>query len=400
MLGFLVLVVRGEHPERFINLATMRGVALWDVIRVNPDTILVKVAARSFGSLRHIARRTKVRVRIRAKRGLPFILQRLRHRGMLVAGAITFCLLLYLFSSLVWTVDVVGTKQLDALYVRQVAASAGLYPGNLRVLVNGKAVADRLMREMPGIAFAEVDFRGTQASVRIYEKLLPLPSLDTAHIVATKAGVIKDVLALKGLPMVKDGDVVRASQILISGIIAPPPPPKTAGSPPAQYKPRYVEAQGIVRARVWYRCYAEALRDELVEQKTGRVTNIVSIRIAGKEIIIKGPPSIPYLLYDLKENKRKLPRWRNITLPVEFVTIRVDEIRRFLVRRSYDDALQLAAQRAQTTLAGQIPAGAVVADRQLKVVNTDMNRVGVQLTVETLEEIGTPQQFVPPKGVN
>ena len=130
VLGFLVLTVRGEHPERFLNLATMRGVALWDVLWVNPETILVKVAARSFRPLRHIARRTKVRVRIRTKHGLPFILQRLRRRWMLVGGAITFCLLLYLLSSLIWTVDVSGTRQLDP--------APGPPGGRLRRAVSGK----------------------------------------------------------------------------------------------------------------------------------------------------------------------------------------------------------------------------------------------------------------------
>ena len=232
MLGFLVLVVRGEHPERFINLASMRGVVLWDVIWVNQETILVKVAARSFKPLRHIARRTNAKVRIRVKGGLPFVLQRLRRRRMLTGGAITFCLLLYLFSSLIWTVDVIGTRQLDPAEVRREAASAGLYPGNLRFLVDGKDVADRLMLEMPGIAFAEVDFRGTQASIRIYERISPQPSLGAANIVAVKDGVIRDILVLAGAPQVKEGDLVRAGQVLISGIIAPPPPPETEGAPP------------------------------------------------------------------------------------------------------------------------------------------------------------------------
>lgn len=399
MLGFLVLAVKGEHPERFINLASMRGVALWDVIWVDQETMLVKAPARSFAALRHIARRTNAKVRIRAKGGLPFVLRRLRRRSMLTVGAVTFCLLLYLLSSLIWTVDVVGTRQLDPAQVRREAASAGLYPGNLRSLVNGKDVADRLMREMPGIALAEVDFRGTQASIRIYERVSPEPSLGAANVVAVKDGVIRDLLVLAGAPQVKEGDLVRAGQILISGIIAPPPPPKTEGAPsppPAPVEPRYVNAQGIVRARVWYRCYAEVPLEQVVDQKTGRHATIVSIRLANKEIIIKGPPAIPYLLYNLTENKRKLPQWRNITFPVEFVTIRAEEIRRFLVRRSYDEALRLAVRQAQTAMTGQLPAGAVVTDQQSRVVNTDVGRAGVLLTVETLEEIGVPQQFAPP----
>jgi similar to stage IV sporulation protein len=399
IMGFLVLVVRGEHPERFINLAASRGVTLWDAARLDPETILVKVPARSFRPLRHIARRARVRVNIRAKRGLPFFLQDLRRRWMLAAGGIAFFLLLCLLSSLIWTVDVAGTSQIDPELVRRTAASAGLYPGNLRFLVDGKDVADHLMRELPGISFAEVDFRGTQASIRIFEKVLPPPSLRAAHIVAAKSGVIKDVLVLTGLPQVKEGDTVQAGQVLISGIVAPSQPPAAEGAPqpPApKYEPLYVEARGIVRARVWYRTYAEVPFEEIVEEKTGGVTSIVCIRMAGKEIIIKGPAAIPYALYDVSEKKRKLPQWRNITLPVEFVTIRAEEIRRYRLRRSYDEALSLASQRAQAALAGQLPAQASVAGRQLKAVGASTGGVGVQFTVETLEDIGTLQQFAPP----
>ncbi len=406
--GFLVLAIRGEHPERMINLALMRGVALWDVVWVNQQTLLVKVTARSFKPLRHIARRTRCSMQIRAKRGLPFIMHRLRHRRMLVVGAVTFFMILFFLSSLVWSVEITGTKQLSEAQVRRVAADAGIYPGSLRWLVNRKDAADYLMRKLPGIAFAEVDFQGTRASIDIYEKVLPEPALGPSHIVAAKDGVISSLLVLAGTPQVKEGDVVHAGQLLISGIIAPSSPPpggagtaSTSGHPQLpQSSPLYVQARGVVRARVWYRGYAEAPTEELVERKTGSVTTIVSIRMANKEIIIKGPPSIPYPLYSLTESKVSLPQWRNINLPVEFVTIRAEEIQRFLLRRSYDEALQLAVERAQESLAGQIPPQAAVTRRSVRVVVADGDRVGVQLTVETLEDIGESQQFAPsPSGL-
>jgi hypothetical protein len=41
----------------------------------------------------------------------------------------------------------------------------------------------------------------------------------------------------------------------------------------------------------------------------------------------------------------------------------------------------------------------VASSRLLQVVNKVMNRIGVQLMAEALDEIWTPEQFVPPKGV-
>ncbi len=84
-------------------------------------------------------------------------------------------------------------------------------------------------------------------------------------------------------------------------------------------------------------------------------------------------------------------------MPVELDTIRAEEIRRFLIRRSYNEALDLATRRAQAGLASQLPAGAAVTDHQLKVIVADMDHVGVLLTVETLEDIGVPQPFTPPE---
>jgi similar to stage IV sporulation protein len=396
--GFLVLVIRGEHPERMINLSLMRGVVLWDVVWVDRQTLTVKVTGRSFRPLRHIARRTRCRIRIRDKHGLPFILHRLRRRWMLVGGTVIFCLILFFLSSLIWTVEITGTKQLSDAQVRRAAVDAGLCPGHLRWLVNAKEASDILMRELPGVAFAEVSFHGTRATIRIYEKVLPPPPLGPCNIVAGKDGVVSEIMVLAGSPQVKEGDVVHTGQLLISGVIAAPaPPPAAAGAPPPpRSEPLYVQAQGMVRAQIWYRGYAEAPREELVEQKTGNVTTIVSIRMANKEIIIKGPPSIPYALYSLTETKRSLPQWRNINVPVELVTVRAEEMRRWMLRRSYDQAVQLAVLQAQESLAGQIPARAAVIQRRLRVVVADEKHVGVQLTIETLEEIGAPQQFAPP----
>ena len=48
IFGYLSLVVKGPHPERFINLAFTRGVYLWDLNWTSPDTLIVKVYAHSF----------------------------------------------------------------------------------------------------------------------------------------------------------------------------------------------------------------------------------------------------------------------------------------------------------------------------------------------------------------
>jgi len=396
IFGYLSLMVRGPHPERFINLAFTRGVYLWDLNWTSPDTLIVKVYAHSFRALRHIARQSGCRVRIRKKRGLPFLINRFRHRRMLLIGGFVFVLLLYLLSSFIWTLEIEGAKRVSQDKVRRLAAEQGLKPGNFRYQVDREQVIIHLLRELPEISYAEVEV-GPRSRIRITEKVRAPKGQGNCHIVAKKDGVIDTVLALTGQPMVKEGDLVKKGQILISGAIYPPEPEPDPNNqePPAPQGPvKYVQAQGVVYARIWYRFYGEALRDEVVEEETNRTVRIYCIRLGGKEITIKGPDRIPFKYYRTKTTWSRLPQWRNIKVPVEFVTIEAKEIKRVRVQRSFEEAKKLAADRARDQAVKKLPKGAEPVSRQYKVIGTkDDDPVRVLLTVETKEEIGVARPF-------
>ncbi|MGB9792872.1 MAG: sporulation protein YqfD, partial [Thermacetogeniaceae bacterium] len=105
---------------------------------------------------------------------------------------------------------------------------------------------------------------------------------------------------------------------------------------------------------------------------------------------------IPYRFYRLRVKRLKIPKWREITFPVEFATIEAEEYRRVWVRRSEEEALRLAVERASRKMAEILPAHATVARRFWKpVVSGDAGLVAVVLTVETIEEIGVRKEFRP-----
>lgn len=399
LFGYLVLLVQGVHTERFINLAFTRGIHLWDLNWSSPDTLTVKVDARSFRTLRHVARQSNCRIRILEKRGLPFVVFRFRRRRMLLAGALIFCLLLYLLSSVIWTVEIGGTQKIAAARVKDLAAVKGLKRGSFCFQAQREQVENYLLRELPGISYVEVKV-GPRSQIKIVEKMVPPPAQGPCHIVAKKDGVIDSILALNGQPQVKEGDMVRKGQLLISGAIYLPLPAADSADPkppPAARKPlRYVSAQGIVYGKLWYRFYGEVLRNEVAEEKTGRKERIYCINMGGKEIIIKGPQKIAYQYYRSQTWKSIFPRWRNKTLPVEFVTIEAEEIRHVCLRRSFEEAVDVAAGRAREKENKGIPKGAVPVKRQYRVIGTrDDNPVRVVLTVETREDIGVIRGFTP-----
>ncbi|HBG22166.1 MAG TPA: sporulation protein YqfD, partial [Peptococcaceae bacterium] len=124
---------------------------------------------------------------------------------------------------MIWTVDVSGTRKLSTARVKELAAAEGLKQGNLCFRVSRDQVENHLMRQLPEISYVEVEVH-PRATVKVVEKKEPAPSQGPCHIVAKKEGVIDSILALEGQTMVKEGDLVRKGQVLISGAIYPPPP--------------------------------------------------------------------------------------------------------------------------------------------------------------------------------
>ncbi|MGB9825829.1 MAG: sporulation protein YqfD, partial [Desulfofundulus sp.] len=92
IIGYLSITVRGEAPEKFINMAVARGIFLWDITRLGEHTVRAKVRLSAVRPLRHIARRTRCRFHITRRAGLPFLWMRLARRKALVLGAVLFIL--------------------------------------------------------------------------------------------------------------------------------------------------------------------------------------------------------------------------------------------------------------------------------------------------------------------
>lgn len=69
--GYVKIRVWGFAPQRFINLCSNKGILLWNIEK-QEDVYTMCIGLRSFYELRPIARKTKVRVVISERYGLPF----------------------------------------------------------------------------------------------------------------------------------------------------------------------------------------------------------------------------------------------------------------------------------------------------------------------------------------
>lgn len=406
LTGYVTVVIRGAAPERLINMASSRGIWLWNIKWISQDRIMASIRLSGLRPLRHIARETGCRFSIGGRHGFPFFISRIRRRKTMAVGAVLFLALLYMLSSFIWFVEVTGNTTVTDADVLKVARQAGLFPGvlkwNLDTFKVEKAIQDRL----PKVFWAGVHIKGTRAVVEIAEKTLPPEGEDDnpTHIVAVKAGLIKEILVLKGHPVVEEGQTVKKGQILISGEIPPPEVNEETGKQegtgkerPRDEHPRYVHARGIVHARVWYEGYGEVELVETGVRRTGNEISRVCMKIGDREIILAGPKKIPFNKFDKDVVTKRLPAWRNINLPVEINTERYFELESFKEKRSYNEARKKAVEMAIFEAKSKLPGNAKIIGRKVEEIKVGHreNMVRMKVLIETLEEIGVEEPFKP-----
>jgi len=398
--GTITLVVQGTGLEKFINMAVSRGIHLWDITRLGPDRMQVKVRLSGFRPLRHIGRRSQCRIHVQGKGGVPFIFSRLKRRRMLGLGAITFLVTLFVFSSLIWSIEITGSKNIPPQRIIQAAESGGVKIGTAKWQIDTEILEKHIRREIPELAFVGVEIRGTRIIIDVAEKKFANPQdKRPAHLVAAKKGMIKEILVVAGQPMVKEGDIVHKGQVLISGVITPEVPQQVYGQgelvpkPPQEVK--YVKAKGIIRARTWYKGYGEGKVINTGTKLSGRNIERLSIKIGTKEIILRGPEKIPFKQYRYKAVTKTPAGWRNIKIPVEVISTIYYELIPFREDVGRDGARSLAEQQAMEAIEKRMLPGARIIDRQVTEVDTgDENLVRVSITIEAVENIGISKIIV------
>ena len=358
MKGYLVIRLCGPNPERVINMAMSRGIGIWDIIQEKEGCLLFKIRLGGFKALRFLVRRTGCRMRIVRKRGLPFIIRRAGKRKVLVLGAVFFCLVLYVFNTFVWFVDVQGNFLIPSEVILQKVGENGLKVGARKGTLQKDLIVKQLLLEIPELSWATLHEQGTRITIEVAEKT-PIPLNENsipADLVARIAGRIEELLVLKGTPLVKEGDIVAPGQPLIAGYFYPHIQVNDDGSITPSGMPKRVRAQGLIRARVMHKTEARCLLKEEIVQDTGQETTAVILRWRDGEIILKGDSAPPFERYRQISRIRTVFEGRKLWGPVEVITITFREQTSQVIERGLEGAYQEAIMRARKEVEKELPA--------------------------------------------
>lgn len=385
-LGRVLFLAKGEELARFINQALKDGVIFHHTQRSDRG-MRAQIKLADFRRLRKAARLTHTKVHIVAKYGWPFVAARWWRRKGLIAGIIMIALVLSIMSQFVITISVTGNQNLLTPDVLARAEKLGLktwaYSKNLDL--NG--IAKTLQEEMPDAAWVGIERQGTNVRIKISEKIRPSVPTEAGNLVANRAGVIKEIMVIDGIPLVHEGETVRAGQVLIMkpediNLIKPEDntlieEKKTLQTP---------VAKGFVRARVWYSAEAKVLLVEDKMEESGRVATGWGIKFGSRAIMVTTENS-PFEHGTKEVVSLSFKPWRNWSFPVEGIKVNYAELRNVHYERSAEEALQLAEQSARAEVQKKVTSKVPIVLETVKVLSNNSEAVRVRVELETYEDI-------------
>ena len=132
ILGFLRISVEGYFIERFINLCVSKNILLWKTNREKSTFLKANITIRDFKKIAPIAKKTKCKIKIETKKGLPFIFNKYKKRKIFFVFLFLIVIAIIALSNFVWNIQVEGNSKIPTEEIIATLKQEGLDIGKLK----------------------------------------------------------------------------------------------------------------------------------------------------------------------------------------------------------------------------------------------------------------------------
>lgn len=212
LLGYVTISVEGYFIERFINICISKNIFLWNLKRKKSSYLMANIQMKDFKELKEIARKTKCRVKIDTKKGMPFFLHRYQKRKIFLVFLAIVIVFIMAISNFVWNIEVVGNEAIPKEELMEAIQKSGLKIGTLKTKIDTKTIINTIRLERNDIAWIGIKMQGTNVRVEVVEadqKPEMINEEEYCNIISNQEAMITKVQVENGTALVKQGDIVK-----------------------------------------------------------------------------------------------------------------------------------------------------------------------------------------------
>lgn len=222
LLGYHTLAIPRIALEQYMDLCMRYGFSCYD-IRIDEGTkrVFIDVPSFQFKRIMTACRVWEIRAKNVGMRGLPQRILQYKGRWGLAIGACVSVVIFCLAQNVLWRVDVVGNERLSKAEIIESIEQNGMSVGDFIKKLDLNSVEQRVMINNDDIAWISINIVGTVAHVEVKEVIdteIQETKNKPANLVSMFDAQIVSLEIYSGFPCVKEGDFVRAGELLTSGI--------------------------------------------------------------------------------------------------------------------------------------------------------------------------------------
>ena len=384
IIGYLEVSIEGYYIERFINLCRNRKIMIWHLKRKEDINLIFRVNVNDFKQICNLAKKTKCKVKIKNKRGFPFLLHRYKKRKIFFILLVLLIFLILFSSNFVWNVDIYEENGKVLENIEKDIEDSGLKIGMLKSSIDTKEIINKIRLQRNDIAWIGIELKGTNAIVKIVKADKMPDIIDNSQycsIVSDKDGVITKINAQSGTANVKVGDTVRKGETLINGWMEG----KYTGI-------RYVHAQGEIEAKVWHTKYINIPYNTKERKETGEEENKYTIKINNFKINLHKGVS-KFEIYDTIETENKMKLFSDFYLPISIIKTTYKQIEEKPKTYTIEEAKKVGIEQLEEQLEQEIENKDSIVNKNINTYEKE-NSIDIYVTYEVLENIGTNEKIV------
>lgn len=218
--GYVTFKGEGGFTERFINLCNICKVSVRD-LSYTDSSFTAKCSVSDYKKLRHIGKKSGVRLSLLKRQGLIFDLKEKSERKGLLFGAVFFLVFFAVMSRFVWSVDVTGNVLVPKEDILSLGKSYGIFVGTYKPHFDEVTIANTMAMESDGVfSWVAINIKGSRAVIEVREQKKSIKESEVrkpCNIIADFDGVIISSEILSGTSFIREGMGIREGDLLISG---------------------------------------------------------------------------------------------------------------------------------------------------------------------------------------
>ena len=384
ILGYVNIKVEGFFIERFINICISKKIILWNIKRKKSTIMYANIGINDYKKLKPIAKKTKSKISIQNKKGLPFVVHKYRKRKIFVGLLAVIFIALFVMSKFIWNIEIKGNNQISKAEILEELNKQGLKIGAYKGKINSNSIINRVRLDRNDIAWMGIDLEGTNAIVEIKETSKAPEIIDEneyCNIVSNKEGMITKINVQNGTAVVKEGDIVKQGDILVQGYLEG----KYTGI-------RYVHAKADIEAKIWYSKKEKVFLKQQIQVPTGATEEKYTLNINNFKINFYKTLS-KFENYDTINENKKLMIFSNFYLPIEITKKTNYEYVNEEKIYTEEELIQLTQEKIEEELKEEISQKENIINKQTNVYPNE-DYIEVEVIYEVLENIGNKDKII------